>query len=321
MTSVNPSPAAGSRGCSGPPGWAIATRHVPRLPHAPNFGGRWVRAVRLMPSKAGTELGIWCVWGRIALLPRPSATETGMRRGRGGMVRWKILKHRHLPWWKGEAVKWPSPCLERREQVFPAPTPQIEWARPGRWKLRRDPVVNKSTGKLETRFSTLRRIAAKTGAIREPLAKSSTWGHEWFSIATYKMSTLRRRVFGFCYLGHSHVCTLQWYPDSKALTRNRKYRLSIIIFLRRFHQSYPPFFQCVYSLRLPPPSLPPTTEARIRLDYKQLIWLYFLKISEVTFIWLVSLLLPPPQPNTHIIHPALSSCRSSVTPNSAHHLP
>ena len=39
------------------------------------------------------------------------------------MVRWKILKHRHLPWWKGEAVKWPSPCLERREQVFPAPTP------------------------------------------------------------------------------------------------------------------------------------------------------------------------------------------------------
>lgn len=24
--------------------------HVPRLPHAPNFGGRWVRAVRLMLS-------------------------------------------------------------------------------------------------------------------------------------------------------------------------------------------------------------------------------------------------------------------------------
>lgn len=38
MTSVNPSPAASSRVCSGPPGWAIANRHVSRLPHAPNFG-------------------------------------------------------------------------------------------------------------------------------------------------------------------------------------------------------------------------------------------------------------------------------------------
>lgn len=35
-------------------------------------------------------------------------------------------------------------------------------------------MVNKSTSKLETRVSTLRRIDAKTGAIREPLAKSST---------------------------------------------------------------------------------------------------------------------------------------------------
>lgn len=127
--------------------------------------------------------------------------------GRGGMVSWKTQKHRHLGWLKGGAVKMPSPCLERRKQVlFPAPDSKIEWARPGRWKLRRDPVVNKSTSKLEPRFSTLRRIDAKTGAIREQLAKSSTWGHEWFSIATYKMTTLRRRVTCFSYLGHLHVC-------------------------------------------------------------------------------------------------------------------
>lgn len=188
--------------------------------------------------------------------------------------------------------------LEKRKQVrFPLPAPKIEWARTGRWKLRRDPMVNKYTSKLETRFSTLRRIDAKTGAIRESLAKSSTWGHEWFSIATYKMTTLKRRVTGFSYLGHSHVCTPpSLYPDSNALTRSGEYRLSIIIFLRRFLQSYPPFFLCV--ITLPPPSLPPTTEARIRLDYKQLVWHYFLKISEATFIWLVTLLLPPTP--THI---------------------
>lgn len=38
MTSMNPSPAASSRVCSRPLGWAIATHHVSRLPHAPNFG-------------------------------------------------------------------------------------------------------------------------------------------------------------------------------------------------------------------------------------------------------------------------------------------
>lgn len=192
----------------------------------------------------------------------------------------------------------PSPSLERRKQVlFPAPDSKIEWARPGRWKLRRDLVVNKSTSKLETRFSTLRRIDAKTGAIRALLAKSSTWGHEWFSTATYKMTTLRRRVTCFTYLGHLHTCTPPLYPDLNALTRNGEHRGSRII-LFRFCQSYPPFLQCVYSLCLPTSSLPPTTEARIRLHYKQLIWLYFLKISNATFIWLVSLL-PRPTPTLH----------------------
>ena len=38
---------------------------------------------------------------------------------------WKIQKHRHLAWWKGEAVKMPSPCLKRRKQVLcPSSCPQ-----------------------------------------------------------------------------------------------------------------------------------------------------------------------------------------------------
>jgi hypothetical protein len=105
------------------------------------------------------------------------------------------------------------------------------------------------------------------------------------------MTTLGRRVTCFSYLGHLHVCThfsiltqVHW-PDVGICLKT----IFLDDFTKATHSSFSVY---IHSACLLHPYLPPRS---LELDWTiNSSWLYFLKISKVTLIWLVSLFLTPP---------------------------